>query len=906
MKLNFYSFSSAANTVENNSFKTNLQKAFALAFLLTISVASFAQMNLKFGTNYTRINGVSGSAAGSGNSGSSTALREGARYLYSDVATGFDCIVTVDDIQDGASLYAFDNNSSIYDGEVNRFQPIITSPQSCARKSYVKFKFQLIQADSYTGGTGSGTAKTPTEPIWFRAYDIDGNGGSNGISEFVEVSKEFTGSWVDNPTSLTAVTSTFMTGADQYKISTPTNNGTDISDDGDLAFNGFIYANTANTFYIIGGSYTGGNQGDPVGTNQLTDADRLNSWSFCTTDVKPGVDFGDAPASYNGITPIAPAYHVIPSIGNNQKIYLGIIKPDADFDPSGNAAANVDDVTPAGSTDDEDGITYSTFPAYLGSGNYTITVNTTNKSGANAYAYGYIDFNGDGDFNDVNERSLKATVSSSTTSPQSVSLTFSAGFAFNASTTNRYIRIRIGSNADEVCYPNGPARDGEVEDYVFKSLYISGTVFNDANGLVNNGIIDGIGIGNASGAQLYAILVSNTTNKVVESETVSSNGAYTFNNVDANQSYKIVLSLTAGTVGSAAPAATLATPWLNTGEGADNKGDNLIDGITNISTGTGNLSSVNFGIERAPDTNPVSIGLTNPAINTSIALTSKPLNGQDPEDSPVTGSLSTSKVFKIDSIPAANKMMIFYNGSQLTVGSTISNYQPNLLTVKFIAAPAAGQSYAFKYSTVDAAGVKDPTPALYTISVTSILPLNGMNLSANQQGSNVKLTWDVTGERNVIRYELEYSVNSQNFTSAATVSYRSSANGDNKYTYTHIPVVTTGMLYYRVVQYRADGSSNVSNQVVVRLSDKAGSSVTVMPTLITSTANVNIHAVAAIRTTINVIDNNGKLVMKREVALANGSNSFTLDGWNALANGTYYIQVNAIEAKSSVRVTVQH
>ena len=228
-------------------------------------------MDLKFGTYSLK---------------SGTDKQLGAKYLYKNVATGFDCIVTIAQIAGGATLYAFDDSSLVYGGTKDRFQPIISAPYNDYNTNYVRFRFQLIKSNTYSNGTG--TIQVATEPIWFRSYDVDGNGASNGLKEFVELGTAFTGSWVDDPSDLEAATA-LATGEKRYMISSTTYNGDDISELGKYAFNGFIYGGTTSTWDVVGGSYVGTYSPNPYGP--FNDADRLNSWSFCKDDVDPAVRF---------------------------------------------------------------------------------------------------------------------------------------------------------------------------------------------------------------------------------------------------------------------------------------------------------------------------------------------------------------------------------------------------------------------------------------------------------------------------------------------------------------------------------------------------------------------------------------------------------------------------------------
>ena len=90
----------------------------------------------------------------------------------------------------------------------------------------------------------------------------------------------------------------------------------------------------------------------------------------------------------------------------------------------------------------------------------TVNVNVTNTTGSGATLYGWIDYNGDGVFDNASERAQAAVPDA--TSGGIVTLTFPAvpeGF-----TGTTYARFRLSTDA-AAADPTGPASDGEVEDY---------------------------------------------------------------------------------------------------------------------------------------------------------------------------------------------------------------------------------------------------------------------------------------------------------------------------------------------------------------------------------------------------------------------------------------------------------
>ena len=166
-------------------------------------------------------------------------------------------------------------------------------------------------------------------------------------------------------------------------------------------------------------------------------------------------DYGDAPSSYGYASHI---FRVAPNL---------MIGSTVDYEMNGyySAGADDDDNDIRGIGNDEDGVNVNYFvtnPISETNTTYTVPIQLTNRTGADAYLYGYIDFNNDGDYNDAGERSQLVTVPNHPlTQPYSVAWTSLAGGVPG----NSFIRFRIGSDEPEINTGSGYARSGEVEDY---------------------------------------------------------------------------------------------------------------------------------------------------------------------------------------------------------------------------------------------------------------------------------------------------------------------------------------------------------------------------------------------------------------------------------------------------------
>ncbi|MEI1373436.1 hypothetical protein PQG02_06205 [Nostoc sp. UHCC 0926] len=239
------------------------------------------------------------------------------------------------------------------------------------------------------------------------------------------------------------------------------------------------------------------------------------------------------------------------------------------------------------------------------------------------------------------------------------------------------------------------------------NVTLSGTVFDDIDGSkLLNGSETGTNAGN-----LNAVLVD-STNKVVATTAVAANGTYTFSNVPANANYTVQITTATATIGATPPAIALPSGWVSTGENLSGVVDGTVDSKVSVSVTTTNVTGINFGIEQLPDTTSLSpASQTNPGGTAKVQVPT--LAGTDPED----GALGSGKTFKIVTLPTNGTLT--YNGTAVTAGQTISNYNPVLLQLD----PNDGAiTVSFTYAAIDAAGKEDPTPA--TVTMPFVTPAN--------------------------------------------------------------------------------------------------------------------------------------------------------------------------------------
>ena len=263
----------------------------------------------------------------------------------------------------------------------------------------------------------------------------------------------------------------------------------------------------------------------------------------------------------------------------------------------------------------------------------------------------------------------------------------------------------------------------------FTGLGISGNIFNDGDGDADVDASTGT-ISSPDGIQLYATLLADDNTTIVATTPIAADGTYSFDGTDgvtANTNYTIVLATSAN-----ATTPNLPTNWNNTGENVNSAGagnDGMVDGAISVSIDTVVVPQVDFGINKKPVATDVNKPIqNNPGGNIQVPVPH--LDISDNED-------GTPTTVTIKTLPTSGTL--YYNGTPVTVGQVIPDFDPSKLTVD----PNNGNVVImFNYTTTDGAGIESD-PAKVT------MPFNGNgiikgNVSAQDANGNLKPIANVT------------------------------------------------------------------------------------------------------------------------------------------------------------------
>lgn len=193
---------------------------------------------------------------------------------------------------------------------------------------------------------------------------------------------------------------------------------------------------------------------------------------------------------------------------------------DAENAPQPSAGAEGDDLDMTG--DDEDGVS---FPGLIQGQTAAIDVSVTQASGGQGYLQAWIDWNGDGDFDDPGEQ-VAADRQSASAGTHTLSLPVNV--PPGATTQATFSRFRWSSRPGLAS--GGAAPDGEVEDYSLTiqpgGPTVSGRVFED-NGAGGASAHDGLAAGDEAGIGGVRILARDAGGAVIARTESDGDGLYT-------------------------------------------------------------------------------------------------------------------------------------------------------------------------------------------------------------------------------------------------------------------------------------------------------------------------------------------------------------------------------------------
>jgi hypothetical protein len=435
-------------------------------------------------------------------------------------------------------------------------------------------------------------------------------------------------------------------------------------------------------------------------------------------------------------------------------------------------------------------------------------------------------------------------------------------------------------------YSNGfnTTTDDAINKYVYTVTVISGTVYNDVNGLTDL-LVNGTGTN--AGGTLNAVLINSASN-VVAVVAVAADGTYAFPEVP-NGNYDVMITTANPTVGGAAPAASvLPTNWVNTGEGVLPVGDGTANGLTSVVKPANSVTGVNFGIEERPTAGTSTTAtFTNPGTTNTVAVPPASFTSTDPSTGTVTNIIITGFPTNVTGITING---IPYNSGNFPVGGVTVPAPGGVPTQPILIDPNdGGVIVVIPFKAVDNATFQSNNTGSVTVPFGVPLPLDLLAFNARKQGNVAIMNWETANESKVKAFEIERGTNGITFSYIGSVA---AANGTkNAYDFTDRKP-NMGANFYRLKMVDVDGKFTYSTIKQLEFTDTKMDLV-LYPNPTTSELNIEFksgNCGDVNHASVSVFDISGRMVISKpwdEVC----NNPVKVVDLSQLTDGAYFITV---------------
>ncbi|MEO6812858.1 MAG: alpha-amylase family glycosyl hydrolase, partial [Ginsengibacter sp.] len=183
------------------------------------------------------------------------------------------------------------------------------------------------------------------------------------------------------------------------------------------------------------------------------------------------------------------------------------------------------------------------------------------------------------------------------------------------------------------------------------------------------------------------------------------------------------------------------------------------------------------------------------------------------------------------------------------------------------------------------------------LNVASALPVTVVNFTGKRVNNANLLSWQVANELNLSYYELQKSNDGQHFSFLSKIN----AEGKNNYSYDDTQVNNSEIEYYRLKSVDIDGHFNLSGIVTIKRTVN-GWHAYVNPNPFEKNFKINIQSPLKDKATLIITDISGRQLLKQNIQMAPGNNSFEINGSAKFTNGSYLLSIFATQQTQSIKI----
>ena len=188
----------------------------------------------------------------------------------------------------------------------------------------------------------------------------------------------------------------------------------------------------------------------------------------------------------------------------------------------------------------------------------------------------------------------------------------------------------------------------------------------------------------------------------------------------------------------------------------------------------------------------------------------------------------------------------------------------------------------------------------------SSLPVSFISFTGSNRGKDAILNWSTAQEINNSHFEVERSLDGQNFKAIDKVMGKGNTSEEQAYSYTDANIfAATRMVYYRLKQVDFDGTTTYTDMVAI-MSEQARTFevIEVSPNPFISTFTVGLMVPTQETIRIELTDALGKLISMQELNPDLGMNNLELSE-SELKAGIYFVRITQGNVSKNIRVVKQ-
>ncbi|WP_166437071.1 T9SS type A sorting domain-containing protein [Niastella caeni] len=199
---------------------------------------------------------------------------------------------------------------------------------------------------------------------------------------------------------------------------------------------------------------------------------------------------------------------------------------------------------------------------------------------------------------------------------------------------------------------------------------------------------------------------------------------------------------------------------------------------------------------------------------------------------------------------------------------------------------------------------KDLAIAAFQNSVGGALPVVLTQFYAQKQTSKVNLQWQTSSEENVKQFVIERSNDGKNYKAIGTVAAAGNSTLTKNYTFADQSPFTSTNNYYRLLMQDVDGKYKYSKILIIKFDGQLTTNMQVFPSYVRDILQVQLPNGLNGNVSLQVIDMNGRVVKRNNLASDGSSLNTTVDVSN-LTKGVYILKAQAGNTSVISRFTKQ-